>query len=361
MDKTLAFMMVAVTLFSSLTLCAADDVRVTDLEVIPDEPYEDDSFEIYARATDDDGIDELRLYADGDLEDTEDCDGDETCSFYFDVYEFQSGDHTYKVKAYGLGADDDTDSETIEVYVRPLGSGSGGAPYISAYASPSNPSTGQYFTIYATASDVDNIYRIEVRHGGSVIGTQYCGYTSPCSRSVSVQPKYNPGVYTFEVRAYSEDDQVAVTTVSVTVGSSYYCGDRACNNGETCSSCPTDCGYCPSAYCGDRTCGSTESCSTCPTDCGTCQITPVHVVYTCDQRGGECCDNGGSNAISGAADCPSKCFSTCNPAPQPVTPQPQVTLPTPSGAAISADSSTILFGMTALTLLLVIYVASKVK
>jgi len=48
-----------------------------------------------------------------------------------------------------------------------------------------------------------------------------------------------------------------------------YCGDGACNNGETCTSCAGDCGAC-SSYCGDSTCDEDESCSTCSDDCGAC-------------------------------------------------------------------------------------------
>lgn len=47
------------------------------------------------------------------------------------------------------------------------------------------------------------------------------------------------------------------------------CGDGSCDAGETCASCAQDCGACPPA-CGDATCSPGESCSTCPADCGAC-------------------------------------------------------------------------------------------
>ena len=52
----------------------------------------------------------------------------------------------------------------------------------------------------------------------------------------------------------------------------YYCGDGICNNGESCSSCSSDCGSCPAPtpYCGDGICNNGETCATCPSDCGTC-------------------------------------------------------------------------------------------
>ena len=51
-------------------------------------------------------------------------------------------------------------------------------------------------------------------------------------------------------------------------GDDPYCGDGTCNNGETCSFCPSDCGSC--AYCGDHNCNDGETCATCPGDCGVC-------------------------------------------------------------------------------------------
>lgn len=49
------------------------------------------------------------------------------------------------------------------------------------------------------------------------------------------------------------------------------CGDGFCSWNEDCNSCPWDCGPCPD-QCGDGYCDSYygETCSTCPTDCGTC-------------------------------------------------------------------------------------------
>ena len=46
------------------------------------------------------------------------------------------------------------------------------------------------------------------------------------------------------------------------------CGDQTCHTGETCSSCPGDCGAC--TWCGDNQCNGGESCSSCPGDCGAC-------------------------------------------------------------------------------------------
>lgn len=44
------------------------------------------------------------------------------------------------------------------------------------------------------------------------------------------------------------------------------CPDGSCNGGETCDTCPQDCGSC----CGDGSCNYGETCSTCSQDCGDC-------------------------------------------------------------------------------------------
>jgi hypothetical protein len=50
------------------------------------------------------------------------------------------------------------------------------------------------------------------------------------------------------------------------------CGDGWCEPpGETCSSCPADCDICQSTVCGNGFCEAGETCSTCTSDCGVCQ------------------------------------------------------------------------------------------
>lgn len=45
------------------------------------------------------------------------------------------------------------------------------------------------------------------------------------------------------------------------------CGDQTCDGGETCSSCPGDCGAC-GPTCGNNSCESGETCGGCVWDCG---------------------------------------------------------------------------------------------
>jgi hypothetical protein len=135
-----------------------------------------------------------------------------------------------------------------------------------------------------------------------------------------------------------------------------YCGDGVCNQGETCANCPQDCGVCPTplpiGYCGDGICKSGETCSSCPQDCGRC-VAPLPVIYTCAQLGGSCCEHGGTGALSGAADCPSSCFSACN-VP---TPEPAPSDDSPTGAVIVVDSSVLLLlgVIVVLTFLLLLF------
>ncbi len=52
------------------------------------------------------------------------------------------------------------------------------------------------------------------------------------------------------------------------------CGNASCESGESCSTCPADCGTCP-AVCGNDSCESGETCASCQADCGLCPWNPV--------------------------------------------------------------------------------------
>jgi hypothetical protein len=130
------------------------------------------------------------------------------------------------------------------------------------------------------------------------------------------------GTNTWSVTCRDVTGNIGTDSVTFTVNIPY-CGDGTCNNGETCSTCSTDCGVCPTVcgngikegteqcdlgtilngqvcnplygssctycstacklitvngpYCGDNVCNGAEICSTCSNDCGTCpdNIKPV--------------------------------------------------------------------------------------
>jgi uncharacterized protein YkwD len=73
------------------------------------------------------------------------------------------------------------------------------------------------------------------------------------------------------------------------------CGDGACAGGESCETCPADCGACDP--CGNGACDNGETCMSCAADCG-----------ECDPCGNGACDNG-ETCMSCASDCGA--CSTC--------------------------------------------------
>ena len=76
--------------------------------------------------------------------------------------------------------------------------------------------------------------------------------------------------------------------------SGLYCGDGSCNNNETCSTCPYDCGTC--GYCGDGVCANGETCSSCSGDCGTCSASCCLGSGTCSTWANPMdCSNHGCN------------------------------------------------------------------
>jgi hypothetical protein len=79
------------------------------------------------------------------------------------------------------------------------------------------------------------------------------------------------------------------------------CGDGFCVDGETCASCPDDCGACrpPPPTCGNGACEAGETCESCAADCGDCSPT---------------CGNGVCEPGEGCGSCPADC-GACSPPP----------------------------------------------
>ncbi len=99
------------------------------------------------------------------------------------------------------------------------------------------------------------------------------------------------------------------------------CGDGVCGEGESCESCPGDCGQCP--HCGDGQCQEWETCSNCPGDCGSCPVVCGDGVCeggescsVCPGDCGECqpvCGDGVCDSVEDCVSCPVDC-PVCGPA-----------------------------------------------
>jgi hypothetical protein len=98
------------------------------------------------------------------------------------------------------------------------------------------------------------------------------------------------------------------------------CGNGACEAGESCASCPGDCGRCTQSHCGDGTCGRKESCATCAADCGACpgcgngvcdaSETCTSCSKDCGRCSGEFCGNGVCGRRESCTACSRDCCLT---------------------------------------------------
>jgi len=106
--------------------------------------------------------------------------------------------------------------------------------------------------------------------------------------------------------------------------STEWCGDNICNNSETDSSCPSDCGSGSSisGYCGDNVCDSNEDPNSCSSDCGG-GSTPNYCDGICGNGEdsscpGDCgttsssCPSTLANDYGGSYTCSSTCSGGCN-------------------------------------------------
>lgn len=183
----------------------------------------------------------------------------------------------------------------------------------------------------------------------SVQGAASCtfnGQTIPSGGSVTA---YQTSTVTYgntctsETRACNNgalSGSYAYSTCSVGAPPVPYCGDGSCNNGETCSTCPGDCGGCPPPPCspscpgGCASVGQSDGCGgTCPDSngqsCGStttcsyaseCANIGSQTVYTCG--GGSCNGNtqscgsrntNGQSCSGGAGFCYSQQCDTTKP------------------------------------------------
>jgi hypothetical protein len=112
----------------------------------------------------------------------------------------------------------------------------------------------------------------------------------------------NPPEYYFNasVVGYSESITSSNTGVNdpqlLTVTQPISCGDGLCNGGETCSSCPADCGTCP-LVCGNSIIEGTEQC-----DCGADRI------CISSELNGQTCESRIGTGYIGTLNCTSLCI-----------------------------------------------------
>jgi predicted esterase len=135
-----------------------------------------------------------------------------------------------------------------------------------------------------------------------------------------------------EIAGPSSDPGVGLDGVR---GGRTTCGNHKCDRGETCSSCPLDCGVCP-AQCGNGVIDPGETCdppSSCPTSCddgnacttdtltgsaASCNVACSHAAITACGGGDGCCPAGCTTATD--SDCSPRCGNgvidpgeTCDP------------------------------------------------
>jgi len=129
---------------------------------------------------------------------------------------------------------------------------------------------------------------------------------------------------------YARPAAAANPTACEIEGTCAVCGNGVCEPGETCSSCPEDCGAC-GPVCGNGICEAGETCSSCPADCGACPPPSVCGNSLCEA--GETCSNCPvdcpcppppvcGNSLCEAGETCSNCPADCGPCPPPPPPPP---------------------------------------
>jgi hypothetical protein len=91
------------------------------------------------------------------------------------------------------------------------------------------------------------------------------------------------------------------------------CPNGSCDPGESCASCPEDCGPCADQRCGDGICSESvcETCANCPSDCDPCTQVGCNCGdgicdrYYCGEDSADCaqdCGSGGDDAGDAASE-----------------------------------------------------------
>jgi len=99
--------------------------------------------------------------------------------------------------------------------------------------------------------------RFSLKPGSYILTAQrsgYSNYTHPTQVNVS-----------------SNQETIIDFTMTVVFSPPPVCGNGVCQSGESCVTCPVDCGPCPPPrVCGNGSCEGRENCENCENDCGIC-------------------------------------------------------------------------------------------
>jgi hypothetical protein len=125
-----------------------------------------------------------------------------------------------------------------------------------------------------------------------------------------------PGLYRFSAYQQRDHHNVLMARATMSVTPAETCGDGLCSGAETCSSCPADCGACPTG-CGNGTCDADETCDSCAADCGACPpacgdgtCNGTETCSSCPADCGACapaCGDGTCNGTETCSSCPADC------------------------------------------------------
>ncbi|MFH1586876.1 MAG: DUF2341 domain-containing protein [Candidatus Diapherotrites archaeon] len=193
------------------------------------------------------------------------------------------------------------------------------APVVTI-SSPTNGSTVTTSTVTLQYSAVETgsgigAYWVKVDSDNWILNNSLTSY---------IYAGQSDGEHTYSVKAGDKLDTNS-TTAWVTVTASVsgetpggnVCGNGNCETGESCSSCPNDCGSC-SACDNDGICESGENSTNCPNDCPICDNDGVcesgeNITNCPNDCGGTSCGDGSCNGleICGTSDVSPECQTDC--------------------------------------------------
>lgn len=199
---------------------------------------------------------------------------------------------------------------------------------------PSSPPTSCAQSVYFQYVTIGHVYTADV--DGYPLPAQQlvplCGKDGPAAGQLCSQDTDCPMAYgcagACKITTYLDGSPSCLQSCGAEM-----CGNGTCDPGETCRSCPKDCGPC--ATCGDGVCqtgdagddsdANSEDCGSCPQDCngacpscgdGVCSLADHETCASCPQDCGQCdgClaahDYCKATSLQGYLDCAQKCNAT---------------------------------------------------